>query len=62
MSQEGDGIDDGEDHNTTSVVLRWDFHGSAAFKVQFDKVKDNSFDFAVAGDSESLSFGIALVF
>jgi len=53
---------DGEDHNTTSVGLRWDFHPSAAFKVQYDKVKDNSFDFAVAGDSESLTFGIDLVF
>lgn len=52
----------GEEHNTTAVGLRWDFHDSAAFKVQFDKVKDNSFDFAVAGDSESLTFGIDLVF
>jgi hypothetical protein len=62
MSQDGDGIDDGEDHNTTSIGLRWDFHDSAAFKVQFDKVKDNSYDFAVAGDSESLTLGIDLVF
>ena len=62
MSQDGDGIEDGEDHNTTSIGLRWDFHNSAAFKVQFDKVKDNSFDFAVAGDSEALTLGIDLVF
>lgn len=53
---------DGEDHNTTSVGLRWDFHDSAAFKVQYDKVKDNSIDFAVAGDSKSITFGIDLVF
>lgn len=62
MSQEGDGVEDGEDHNTTSIGLRWDFHDSAAFKVQFDKVKDNSYDYAVAGDSESLTLGIDLVF
>lgn len=62
MEQKGDGITDGENHNTTSVGLRWDFHSSAAFKVQYDKVEDNSYDFAVAGDSDSLSFGIDLVF
>jgi len=62
MSQDGDSVVDGENHKTTSVGLRWDFHESAAFKVQFDSVKDNSFDFAVAGDSESLTFGIDLVF
>lgn len=54
--------DGGEDHNTLAIGLRWDFHSSAAFKVQYDKVKDNSFDLAVAGDSDSLTFGIDLVF
>lgn len=53
---------DGENHNTTSVGLRWDFHTSAAFKVQYDKVEDNSFNTAVAGDSKSLTLGIDLVF
>jgi hypothetical protein len=53
---------DGEQHNTTSVGMRWDFHSSAAFKVQFDKVNDESFDLAVAGDSESITLGIDLVF
>ncbi|WP_448549638.1 porin [Thalassotalea fusca] len=62
MDQEGDGITDGEKHNTTSVGLRWDFHDSAAFKIQFDKVKDESFDFAVAGDSEAITLGIDLIF
>lgn len=62
MEQDGDGISDGENHNTTSVGLRWDFHSSAAFKVQYDKVEDNSFDFAVAGDSKALTFGVDLVF
>ena len=62
MKQKGDGVIDGENHNTTSVGLRWDFHDAAAFKIQYDDVKDNSHDFAVAGDSKSLSFGVDLVF
>lgn len=53
---------DGEDHNTQSIGLRWDFHSSAAFKVQYDKVEDNSFALAVAGDSKSLTFGVDLIF
>ncbi|BFM10298.1 hypothetical protein R50072_04510 [Simiduia litorea] len=53
---------DPEDHNTTFLGLRWDFHSSAAFKIQYDEVKDNSFDLAVAGDSKSLTFGIDVVF
>lgn len=59
FSSEGE---DPEDHNTQSIGLRWDFHSSAAFKVQYDKVEDNSFDFAVAGNSDALTFGIDLVF
>lgn len=54
--------DDGENHNTQSAGLRWDFHPSAAFKVQYDKVEDNSYNLAVAGDSDSITFGIDLVF
>jgi len=54
--------EDGENHNTQSIGLRWDFHSSAAFKVQYDKVEDNSYGLAVAGDSESLTFGIDLIF
>ncbi len=52
----------GEEHNTTSVGIRWDFHPAAAFKVQYDNVNDESFDLAVAGDSEAITFGIDLVF
>ena len=59
---DGSVIADGEDHNTTSVGFRYDFHPSAAFKLQYDDVKDNSFDYAVAGDSKSLSASIDLVF
>ena len=59
FSQDGE---DGEDHNTTSIGLRWDFHSSAAFKIQYDIVKDNSYSLAVAGDSKSLTFGVDLVF
>jgi len=53
---------DGESHNTTSIGIRWDFHPSAAFKVQYDDVEDKSFIFAVAGDSKSLTFAIDMVF
>lgn len=56
------GDDDGEKHNTTSVGLRWDFHPSAAFKIQFDEVKDESYSLAVAGDSKSITIGIDTVF
>ncbi len=53
---------DGENHNTTFIGLRWDFHDSAAFKLQFDEVEDNSFKLAVAGDGRALTFGVDLVF
>lgn len=62
---------DGEMHNTTSVGVRWDFHSSAAFKVQYDKVEDNGYhvlsdgsvnNVMVAGDSKSITFGVDLVF
>lgn len=53
---------DGENHNTTFAGLRWDFHNSAAFKIQYDDVSDNSYDLAVAGDSRSLTFGVDIVF
>jgi len=59
---ETDNVVDGENHDTTSIGLRWDFHDSAAFKIQYDKVKDNSFELAVAGDSKSLTIGIDVVF
>jgi hypothetical protein len=51
-----------EHHDTLSLGVRWDFHPSAAFKIQYDKVEDHSFNLAVAGDSESLTFGVDLVF
>ncbi len=54
--------DDAEEHNTLALGLRWDFHPSAAFKVQYDVVNDESFSLAVAGDSKALTFGIDLVF
>ena len=59
-------FDDGEQgevHNTTSFGVRWDFHPSAAFKLQYDDVEDNGGPgLKVAGDSQSISFGIDLVF
>lgn len=57
-----DGEGDTEDHNTTFIGIRWDLHPSAAFKVQYDQVKDNSFDLAVAGDSKNITFGLDIVF
>ncbi|CCQ10930.1 FIG01060050: hypothetical protein [Pseudoalteromonas luteoviolacea B = ATCC 29581] len=57
-----DGTGDVEKHNTKAIGLRWDFHSSAAFKVQFDKVQDDSYDLAVAGDSEAITFGVDVVF
>ncbi|QTH64280.1 porin [Psychrosphaera ytuae] len=59
---DGSVIPDGENHNTFSVGFRYDFHASAAFKMQYDKVEDNSFEYAVAGDSSALTFGVDLVF
>jgi hypothetical protein len=53
----------GEVHNTSSVGLRWDFHPSAAFKIQYDEVEDNGGPgLKVAGDSKSISLGVDLVF
>lgn len=54
---------EGEKHNTTSLGLRYDFHNSAAFKLQFDRVKDKGTPgYEVAGDSNAITFGIDLVF
>ncbi|MDZ7904220.1 MAG: hypothetical protein U5L01_17575 [Rheinheimera sp.] len=54
---------EGEVHSTTSVGVRWDFHSSAAFKLQYDDVTDDGYDGGqVAGDSKSITFGIDLVF
>lgn len=60
FEQEGEG--DTEQHNTFAVGVRWDFHPSAAFKVQYDRVKDDSFDLAVAGDSKAITLGVDVVF
>lgn len=63
--------DGGEKHNTTSLGFRWDFHSSAAFKLQYDKVEDNGYNVLpdntvnnqmVAGDSTAITFGVDLVF
>lgn len=58
---EGEG-DDAESHETTSFGVRWDFHSSAAFKIQYDEVEDNSVGLAVAGDSKAITIGIDMVF
>ena len=52
-----------EMHSTASVGARWDFHSSAAFKVQYDDVTDDGINGQmVAGDSKAITFGIDLVF
>ncbi|ASD66769.1 porin [Pseudoalteromonas piscicida] len=58
---EGEG-EDAESHETTSFGIRWDFHSSAAFKIQYDEVEDNSVGLAVAGDSKAITIGIDMVF
>ncbi|QSX37779.1 porin [Shewanella sedimentimangrovi] len=62
-------FDDGSEiHNTTSVGLRWDFHPSAAFKIQYDDVTDDGVgagtpdSWRVAGDAKAISLGVDLVF
>ena len=59
FEQEGNDV---EDHNTTSVGIRWDFLSNAAFKIQYDEVEDNSFSLAVAGDSKAITIGVDMVF
>jgi hypothetical protein len=51
-----------EDHNTSSIGLRWDFDKATALKIQYDKVKDNGVTIPILGDSESLSLGVDVVF
>lgn len=60
FKQDGDG--DVEKHSTQAVGFRWDFHPSAAFKMQYDRVTDDSYDLAVAGDSKAITFGVDVVF
>ena len=51
-----------EDHETSSFGLRWDLDKSTAFKIQYDKIKDNGLNIRILGDSEVISFGIDIVF
>jgi len=51
-----------EDHETTSIGLRWDVDKSTALKVQYDKIKDHGIAIPILGDSESISLGIDIVF
>ncbi len=53
--------EDLEEHNTSSLGLRWDFHPQAAFKVQFDDIQDNG-SLELVGDAQAIAFGIDLVF
>jgi len=51
-----------EDHNTTSIGLRWDYNKTTAVKIQYDKAKDKGVNIPVLGDSETISLGIDVVF
>ena len=51
-----------EDHNTSSIGLRWDYNKSTALKIQYDKTKDKGITIPVLGDSETISLGIDIVF
>ena len=51
-----------EDHNTSSLGLRWDFKTNVALKIQYDKVTDKGTIIPLKGNSESISIGLDLVF
>lgn len=52
-----------ENHNTSIVGVRYDFHPSAAAKLQWDKVQDEGGPgWGVAGDSETISAAIDMIF
>lgn len=51
-----------EEHETSSVGLRWEFDKKTAFKIQYDKVKDYGIAIPILGDSESFSLGVDVVF
>jgi len=50
-----------EEHTTSSLGLRWDFHPQAAFKIQFDDIQDKG-TLSLVGDAQALTFGVDLVF
>lgn len=56
-------FDDGESemHDTLGIGLRWDFASSVAFKIQYDRVKDEG-NPPVAGDSKAITAGLDVVF
>lgn len=51
-----------EDHETTSLGLRWDYDKTTALKIQYDRVRDNGKTIPILGDSESFSLGLDIVF
>ena len=50
-----------EEHTTQSAGIRYDFHPQAALKVQYDDVNDKG-SLALAGDSQSVTVAVDLVF
>ena len=53
--------EDLEEHTTSSLGMRWNFHPQAAFKIQFDEIQDKG-SLALVGDAQAITFGIDLVF
>ncbi len=52
-----------EEHNTKSIGVRWDFHTSAAVKLQFDHFDDTGgLGYEVGGDSQTVSTSLDMVF
>ena len=53
--------EDLEEHTTSSLGVRWNFHPQAAFKAQFDDIQDKG-SLALVGDAQAITLGIDLVF
>ena len=62
FKQEINKLGNDEQHNTTSVGLRWDVVDNIAVKVQYDNVKDEGVIVPIKGDSKSVSFAVDFVF
>lgn len=62
FKQEINALGNDEQHNTTSIGLRWDVVNNIAVKVQYDKVVDEGVIVPIKGDSKSISFAVDFVF
>lgn len=54
---------DGENHNTRSTGIRWDFHSQASVKLQYDRFHDQGgSQYNLGGDSETVSMAFDMIF